>query len=159
MRDLFSNNFWKHFPPSSESLPFKKIYKWCVWANAFLKWKRISPTNDVSRSLPPRFCLLRNQKWEPDLTYSQTRFRRTWDKWFAIKACPALHFTYRHHMGALLPPYKHVAPHAEQQPLTTHHKCSWKVPSVWSGVLPVATFDSGCRLLLFITVEEWYHLQ
>lgn len=86
--------------PFSECLLFFPPNKWCVWAKAFLKWKLISPTNDKSYS-PAKVLLCWGNKYE---NHSQTHPGCTWDELFAITACPAVHFTHRHHMGAFFPP-------------------------------------------------------
>lgn len=90
---------FKNTSPFSECLLFFPPNKWCVWAKAFLKWKLISPTNDKSYS-PAKVLLCWGNKYE---NHSQTHPRCTWDELFAITACPAVHFTHRHHMGAFFP--------------------------------------------------------
>lgn len=96
--EIFSVTTFENISPSSESLPFFPN-KWCVWANAFSKWKLIPPANDVSGS-PAKVLLAEETKYE---NHSQTRPRCTWDESFTITACTAVHFTHKHHMGAFFP--------------------------------------------------------
>lgn len=73
--------------------------------------------------------------------HSHTRPRCTWDESFAITACPAVHFTHRHHVGAFLP-------FSYSLLLTQSNNCSQHTTNVlqtclWCG------YTSSCPPLLW----------
>lgn len=98
MRDLFSDNFWKHFS--------------ILWILAIFSQQMVHLGKcllEMKTNLSHKWRILLSCKgfacWGNKYeNHSQTRPRCTWDESFAITSRPAVHFTHRHHMGAFFSP-------------------------------------------------------